>query len=42
MPVGRYQYGVTELTIDDAKMGLVDTAEIPVDIRYDVAIRPDG
>ena len=36
LPIGRYQYGVTELTIGDAKMELFDTNEIPVDIRYDV------
>jgi hypothetical protein len=36
LPVGRYQYGVTDLTIGDAKMELFDTNEIPVDIRYDV------
>ncbi|MDR3615268.1 MAG: hypothetical protein P4L53_17045 [Candidatus Obscuribacterales bacterium] len=36
LPVGRYHYSVTGLTIDGAKMELFDTNEIPVDIRYDI------
>src|SRR5262249_2263373 len=36
LPVGRYEYGVTDITINDAKLELFDVNEFPVDIRYDV------
>jgi hypothetical protein len=37
LPVGRYVYGPTSLTINDKNLELMDVHEFPVDIRYDIS-----